>query len=131
MESDVLPFYLPYLLVLVHLSDYSSIVDTEEIVITRTSSQSLYFPTFRITLSTSQREGSCYRVTRPGRKYRQGETWIKSDFYIFLKPATFKKVRGIALMPDHLVDCPVLGIGFGAVIEEVSSTSLPLFHLDI
>ena len=38
MESNILLFYLPYLLVLVHLSDYSSIVDTEEIIITRTSS---------------------------------------------------------------------------------------------
>ena len=40
-------------------------------------------------------------------------------------------VWGTALMPDHLVDGPVLGIGFGAVVEEVSSTSLPLFHLDM
>ena len=86
---------------------------------------------FRITVSTSQREGSCYRVTRPGRKCHQGETCIKSDFYIFLRPATCNMVWGLALMPDHLVDGPVLGIGFGAVVEEVSSTSLPLFHLDI
>ena len=42
MESNILPFYLPYLLVLVHLSDYSSIVDTEEIVIKRTSSKLIF-----------------------------------------------------------------------------------------
>ena len=70
-------------------------------------------------------------MTRPGRKCHRGETWIKSDFYIFLGLATCDKVWATALMPDHLVDGPVLGIGFGAVVEEVSSTSLPLFHLDI